>query len=426
MPEQVTTPPHQPSRRSPLRERDFALLWWAGLISAMGSHAMFVALPVTLYLRTGSATAAAVTAAAGLLPSVLLGPLGGAVADRHDPRRLLLWGNAGLAALCACFLLLDWTGWWLAPVITFASGALGTLTGPAETVLLPRLVGVDRLGAAASLNALNNSLGRLAGPALGGWLVATASFGAATLVRCACFGVAVLAMALLRHRDPTPEAEQSRAGMIAAVREGLSVVRRDHLLRALLVIAVVTAVGESAVSALLAPWAVQLLGDRGAGLGLILSVQAIGGIGGALWATRRLDRVSSRSALGASGAVITGLLALTFGLALIWPSIPLVAVLTALAGAPFAVFAAAQGRAMLLAAPDRVRGRVAALFGTAAGLVQAGLVPVFGALGDAAGIQWIWADPVAYLAAALLALVLLPRPPRAATPDCRAPDACTA
>lgn len=75
-----------PVTRSLLHERDVVLVWAAGLISMTGNLAMFVALPVAVFSSTGSSWATAMTALAGAAPTVLVGQVGGAVADRVDRR----------------------------------------------------------------------------------------------------------------------------------------------------------------------------------------------------------------------------------------------------------------------------------------------------------------------------------------------------
>src|SRR5690606_37542806 len=86
------------SRRSlafaPLRHRNYALVWWAGLISNVGTWMETVAVGDLVADRTGQAGWTALVAAAGFLPMGLLGPVGGALADRLDRRRMLITMSA--------------------------------------------------------------------------------------------------------------------------------------------------------------------------------------------------------------------------------------------------------------------------------------------------------------------------------------------
>lgn len=130
----------------------------------------FVALPYFVFERTGSAFATALAAGAQALPGVTLGPLAGAVADSRDTRRLLIGANVVLAAVTLSFCLASVAPWWVVVIVAFLQAMVAQLVGPAEVVLVPSLVPTASLPAANSLNAANNSLARLIGPAVGGLL----------------------------------------------------------------------------------------------------------------------------------------------------------------------------------------------------------------------------------------------------------------
>lgn len=155
-----------------LRTRDLALVWWAGLVSWTGNLAMFVALPVAVYDRTGSTVATAATVLGWMIPPALVGQWAGVVADRVDKRRLLVAVNLALAAGTFGYLAVDGADWWAPALLALGLSGLGQFLGPAEHALVPELVPPERLGEAAALNALNNSLARLAGPMIGGIVLA--------------------------------------------------------------------------------------------------------------------------------------------------------------------------------------------------------------------------------------------------------------
>lgn len=94
---------------------DFRRLWSGGLVSLVGTHMQFVALPYFVYQRTGSAfaTALTATATAEALPALALGPVAGAVADTRDTRRVLVTANVVLAAVTLGFCLVVVGPWWV-------------------------------------------------------------------------------------------------------------------------------------------------------------------------------------------------------------------------------------------------------------------------------------------------------------------------
>jgi MFS family permease len=102
-----------------LRIRDFRLMWAGGLISALGSWLLTLAIPAHIFLVTGSLRATGLTVAAEYLPLLLLGPVAGVFADRWDRRRLMIGTNLFCAGAVAAMLpglapgrpAAAWSGW---------------------------------------------------------------------------------------------------------------------------------------------------------------------------------------------------------------------------------------------------------------------------------------------------------------------------
>src|SRR5918994_4667037 len=125
-----------------LRSRDFGLLWFGGLISVAGDWILYAALPYFVYARTGSTVATAGMVVAHLAPSVFLGSIAGVFVDRWDRKRVLVLGNLLQAGAVALLLLVP-DGGWLGFVYVAAGmqSAVGAFSEPAESALLPALVG---------------------------------------------------------------------------------------------------------------------------------------------------------------------------------------------------------------------------------------------------------------------------------------------
>nr|WP_240895475.1 MFS transporter [Kineococcus siccus] len=397
-----------------LRERDLALAWTAGLVAWVGNYALFVVLPIVVYQGTSSPVATAITVLGGAVPPVLVGQLAGVLADRWDRRRVLVGANALLAVLTVGYLLIDASAWgWLA-VLTFVRSCVGQLVGPAENALLPDLAPVERLEEVAALNTLNNTLGRLVGPALGGTLFAAGGLpAAATLVVLCHLGAAVTVAAVTSGRS------QSRTlngpGLLRQWREGAVLAWSEPVLRSLLPLMVVMAVGEGFVSALLAPFATDLLAAGADAVGWILSAQAVGGIVGAWWCTRALSRSDPMRLLALAALSAGVLLALIFGYPLLMPVLWPAVVLTAVAGAPFAVVAAAQGLLLQRHAAPAARGRVFALCWGLSSLVQIVAIGAAGVLAEQVGSMVIMVDAVAYVVVGAMGLAAAARLRRAVT-----------
>ncbi|GGS95346.1 MFS transporter [Streptomyces chromofuscus] len=174
--------------------RDFRRLWVSGLVTNFGSFLTFVAVPVQVKELTGSAAAVGAIGAVELVPLVVFGLYGGALADAWDKRRLIVWTEAGLGLLCAALLvnaLLPTPAVWPLYMVAALSSALGAVQRPALDALTPRIVAHEHLPAAASLNALRWQVGGIAGPALAGVVVAYAGLGWAYALDLATFVVSV-------------------------------------------------------------------------------------------------------------------------------------------------------------------------------------------------------------------------------------------
>ena len=90
-----------------IRQRDFSLLWVAGLISMVGDWMIFVALPITVYELSGSATATGGIVIAGRFPSLFLGSVAGVFVDRWDRRRTMIVVNVVRAPMMLLLMLVD-------------------------------------------------------------------------------------------------------------------------------------------------------------------------------------------------------------------------------------------------------------------------------------------------------------------------------
>ncbi|MFJ9905233.1 MFS transporter [Streptomyces sp. NPDC101152] len=199
---------------------DFRRLWVSGTISNFGSFLTFVALPVQLKELTGSAAAVGAIGAVELLPLVLFGLYGGALADALDKRGLIIWTEAGQGLLSAALLfnaLLPHPAVWPLYAVAGLSSALVSLQRPAIDSLWPRIVAHEHLPAAAALNSLRWTVGGVASPALAGVVVAYAGLGWAYGADLLTF---VVSVALMIPIAASPAAHEAAKPSLAAIAEG--------------------------------------------------------------------------------------------------------------------------------------------------------------------------------------------------------------
>jgi predicted MFS family arabinose efflux permease len=356
-----------------LFQRNFSRLWLGGLISMIGDWILITGLPLEIYRRTGSTLATGGMVLAFLVPSIVLGSLGGVFVDRWDRRRLMIVINVVLALAVLPLLAIDALGLWIAYAVLFLMSCLEQLFGPAETALLPNLLdnADDDLITANSLNGMNNHLARLIGPVIGGVVVATGGITAVALIDAASFVIAAGLIWSIRSantravRTDTLEHEAATAWrrLLHEWREGLGLVWRQPILRALLAFFVITRIGEGLTMTLFVPWAVDAVHGGEMGYGLLLATQAIGGLAGAVVIGRMGSRINPLRMVIWS-AISFGLIDLVlFGYPVIFPFIGPALVMMVIVGVPGAAMMAGIVTLEQTLSSDSHRGRVIGALG---------------------------------------------------------------
>ena len=191
------------------RHRDFRLLFIGQLISFLGSMVSYMAVPYQVYQLTRSNAWVGALGIAQLVPILLFGLLGGAYADRINRRLLILSCESAMAAVVALLLLNS-----LLPhpslvaifVLAALLQAVAAFHTPAMEAVTQKLVDPSEYAAAGALSGFRGSAGAIAGPLLGGVLIATFGLTGAYLFDFLSFAGAVVCVALMR-RTPGPEVQ---------------------------------------------------------------------------------------------------------------------------------------------------------------------------------------------------------------------------
>ncbi|MFF3754091.1 MFS transporter [Streptomyces sp. NPDC002018] len=206
---------------SPLRSsRDFRLLWVQGLVTTVGSFMAMVALPLQIKDLTGSPLAVGAMGLVELVPLIVFGLYGGALADAVDRRKVILLTEAGLGLLAAVLLvnaLLPRPMLWPLYVVAGGVSALAGLQRPALDSMMARIVPHDQLTAAAALNAVRWQAGSIAGPSLAGLVVAFAGHATAYGLTILCFVASVL---LCTRLSAAPAAHDAEKPSLRGIAEG--------------------------------------------------------------------------------------------------------------------------------------------------------------------------------------------------------------
>jgi MFS family permease len=164
---------------APLRDPHFRRLWSANIITVVGAQLTVVAVPAQIYAITGSSAYVGLTGLFGLVPLVVFGLWGGALADVLDRRTILVVTTVGLIATSAAFWLQAAAGVddvWLLLGLFAVQQAFFAVNQPTRSAILPRLLPDEQLPAANSLNMTVMMAGAIAGPLVGGALIPVIGF----------------------------------------------------------------------------------------------------------------------------------------------------------------------------------------------------------------------------------------------------------
>jgi MFS family permease len=163
----------------PLRNPHFRRLWLANIVTVVGAQLTVVAVPAQIYAQTGSSAYVGLTGIFGLVPLVVFGLWGGALADVIDRRTLLIVTTAGLIVTSVLFWLQAWAGGtnvWLLLGLFSVQQAFFAVNQPTRSAVLPRLLPPTLLPAANSLNMTVMQAGAIGGPLIAGALIPFTGF----------------------------------------------------------------------------------------------------------------------------------------------------------------------------------------------------------------------------------------------------------
>ncbi|HEY7983527.1 MAG TPA: MFS transporter [Ktedonobacterales bacterium] len=277
---------------APFKRPSFTLLFVGQLVSVLGDQVYGVALPWTVLAVTGDARQMAVVLTAGTVPRVLLLLVSGALADRLNPRVVMLAADVGRAAVVGALGITLFVGLpplWVVAALAALEGAGSGLFGPGVQALLPRLVPAGELAAANGLMMVVQYATLAVGPVLGG--VATAAQATfAFLADAASFVVSALALAGIRlpRRAPQAGAAQpavaARQHLLAEIGAGLRYTFQTPLVRATMVVTILANLGFSGAFGVALIVLSRNLSPNPVTLGLLLAAVGVGGIVGGLCA----------------------------------------------------------------------------------------------------------------------------------------------
>lgn len=354
----------------PLQNPDYRRLWLAQVITVIGAQLTIVAVPAQIYEITRSSAMVGLTGVFGLVPLVVFGLYGGALADVHDRRRMLMVTTVGLILTSAAFwaqAALGLGNVWLILGVFAVQQAFFAVNQPTRSSILPRLVPADQLPAANSLNMTVFQFGAIAGPMVGGALIPVLGYSWLYLLDT-IFLLATL-WAVVRLPSLKPVGARAGAVGLTQVLDGFRYLKGHPVLLMSFVVDLIAMV-FGMPRALFPQIAHESFGgplEGGIAFALLMAAIPIGGVLGGVF-SGWVSKVQRQGLAVVICIVVWGLGVAVSGVAvgmatgapgaLLWVAVAALA----LAGAADVASAAFRSTMLMQAASDDVRGRLQGVF----------------------------------------------------------------
>ncbi|RPA59887.1 MFS transporter [Gordonia oryzae] len=355
----------------PLSNRYFRRLWWANIVTVIGAQLTVVAVPAQIYEITGSSAYVGLTGIFGVVPLVVFGLWGGALADVMDRRLILAVTTLGLIGTSASFWLQSAMGWnnvWIILSLFTVQQAFFAVNQPTRTAVLPRLLPASELPAALSLNMTVMQAGAIAGPLVGGALIPVLGYSVLYLIDTIFLFATLWAVILLPALRPESERAPKVAGLRSVI-DGLTYLARHKVLMASFLVDLIAMI-FGMPRALFPQMAHENFGGpSGGGLAFALLFVAIsaGAVVGGVF-SGWVSRVQRQGFAVIMCILIWGVAIALSGVAVgfaggsTMPWLPVVLALLMIGGAADMASAAFRQSILLAAANDEVRGRLQGVF----------------------------------------------------------------
>ncbi|MCG8355998.1 MAG: MFS transporter [Kiloniellales bacterium] len=345
-----------------LRHPNYGIYTAGSSVSLIGTWMQRIAVGWLAWELTGSGAWLGAVAFADLFPTVLIGPLAGAAADRWNRLRVIKVSQCLACCQSVTLFVLTATGAMtieLLLLLTLALGVIIAFNQPARLALIPNLVPREDLPAAVAINSVIFNSARFLGPAVAGLLIVSVGVAAAFAANALTFTVFLFALSRIRLQAPaSPPSDRDRP-LFGDIAEGLRYVAGHPGIAPLLLMMVIVSTCARPFVELLPGFADRVFGSGADGLAIMTSTVGLGAVAGGLWLAQRAGAQGLTRLVLASGLVL-GLALLGFvATRALWLAVP------ALALAGFVMVVGGVGTQTLLQLslePD-MRGRVMSLYG---------------------------------------------------------------
>jgi MFS family permease len=266
-----------------LKHRNYRLWFWGQMVSLFGTWMQTTAQGFLIYQLTHSSAYLGYAGFAYGVPSWFFMMYGGVVADRVSKRKLLIVTQSSmmiLAFVLATLVFTDTVHAWHILVLAFGLGSANAFDAPARQAFVSEMVDREDLTNAVALNATMFNAALVIGPAIAG--VMYAAFGPAWCfaVNGISFIAVIIALALMHFQTETEPSQHGST--LSALQEGISYVRHQPIILALVGLVATTSLFGMSLGTLLPAWSVKILHGNAATNGLLFSARGVGSLLGAL------------------------------------------------------------------------------------------------------------------------------------------------
>ena len=263
--------------------KKFLLIWTGELISNMGSGMTAFALSLYVYRMTGRVGDVSLVTLLAYMPTILLSPVGGVLADRYDRRLLMIIGDA-CSGLGLAYILwqIQMGSFRMAPILlgVTINAVFVALLEPSYKATVTDLLTEEEFAKASGMVQMAGNARYLISPALAGVLLGIADIRLILVIDMGTVLVTILTTALVRRTIQKPMPQKGR-GMVKEMKEGLGVIMGKRGVRSLVVIMGVICFFIGFVQTLSGPMLLAVCDEKT--VGILESVCAVGMLVGSLW-----------------------------------------------------------------------------------------------------------------------------------------------
>ncbi len=381
------------------RHPNFVRFWVGAFVSNVGTWMETIGVGVYVTQSTGRAGWTGTVAALMYLPTLVLGPLAGALADRTDRRRLLSLLTTAQTLLAAVLAVLAVTGRLSVPavaVLAFVAGCVNALVSPVYSSLLAELVPAEDLLSALSLSSAQYNLGRVIGPSLAALAMTAGGLAAAFFCNAASF-LAVL-VSLMLVRLPARAPHDGIGHLWEEIVTGFRVAREDAGIRTALVLTSLISVLVAPFIALIPVYAITIFGHGAAGTSLLATGQGVGAIAAAVLTGTLADRWGRRR-LVSRMTLTLGVVSTAYWLV---PRFWMAVVLVAMLGGAYLATLTGVNATCMSRVSRLLQARVSSLYTMVLGVGYAIGLLALSWLGDRVGLRATMSSAAALLAVSVL------------------------